>query len=132
MCIRSKAIDESCKSLAAFCGTVEPKSFSSSSLSDRSPRDQIFTVKCHIFNAKSAHLYIQQIEELKERMDSTEYKKFGGGCFTIRRKDSVWSGVAPDIIIEQCLVRTMKKVLYPQNNMLNSGLPDNLEMILIC
>ncbi|GBN06080.1 hypothetical protein AVEN_240161-1 [Araneus ventricosus] len=62
----------------------------------------------HICYARCAHLYVQQTEELKEKLDSTEYKKFSEGYFTIRRKDRVWSRVAPDMIIEQCLMRSVK------------------------
>ncbi|GBO20163.1 hypothetical protein AVEN_191468-1 [Araneus ventricosus] len=59
-----------------------------------------FLAAGHIFYAKYAHLHVQQMEELKEKMESTEYKKFSEGCFTIRRTDRVWGGVAQDIKIE--------------------------------
>ncbi|GBL81532.1 hypothetical protein AVEN_143782-1 [Araneus ventricosus] len=47
--ITNKSTDESCKSLSDFYETGEPKSFSSTSISSRSPkclRYRIFTVKC--------------------------------------------------------------------------------------
>ncbi|GBM12507.1 hypothetical protein AVEN_31427-1 [Araneus ventricosus] len=48
------------------------------------------------------------MEKLQEEMDSTEYKKFSESYFTIRRKDRAWSEVAPDMIIEKCLMKSMK------------------------
>ncbi|GBO41649.1 hypothetical protein AVEN_110046-1 [Araneus ventricosus] len=48
------------------------------------------------------------MEKLKEKMDSTEYKKFSESYFTIRIKNRAWSGVAPDMIIEKCLMKSMK------------------------
>jgi len=46
--------------------------------------------------------------ELKGNMDRYEFKLFVDGYFTIRRKDTAWSGVATDMVIEQTLMKSMK------------------------
>ncbi|GBN02983.1 hypothetical protein AVEN_255938-1 [Araneus ventricosus] len=40
-------------------------------------------------------------------MDSLELKIFIEGYFTVRRKERVYSGVTPGLIIEQCLMKGM-------------------------
>jgi len=63
----------------------------------------------HHFYAKCAHLYVQQMEDLKKKMNPEEYKKFTEqGYFTICRKSRYWSGVASDMVIEQTLMKSMK------------------------
>lgn len=64
----------------------------------------------HNLYAKSSHLYVQEMIELKSRLTSEEYKKFPENYFTIRRKTSHWSGVWTDMCIEQTLMRSMKTV----------------------
>lgn len=59
--------------------------------------------------AKSAHLYLQDMYNLKERMDGHEYEKFVNGGFTIRRTDKFWSGIWSDMTIEQKLMRAAIK-----------------------
>jgi len=62
----------------------------------------------HHLYAKCAHLYVQQMEDLK-KMHPEEYKKFTAQrYFTIRRKNRYWSGVASDMVIEQTLMKSMK------------------------
>ena len=47
----------------------------------------------HLHYAKSASLYLQQMEFLDKRMPSDEYKMFTEkGYFTIRRQDAFWGG----------------------------------------
>lgn len=63
----------------------------------------------HILYAKSAHLYCQQMSELESRLSPEEFKQFTiDGYFTIRRADRFWSGTSTDMIIEQCLMRSLK------------------------
>lgn len=63
----------------------------------------------HFNYAKSAHMYVQDMLQLKNDMDRNEYEMFtSGGYFTIRRSDKFWSGVWSDMIIEQFLMRSMK------------------------
>jgi hypothetical protein len=48
----------------------------------------------HFFYAKCAHLYVQDMLNLKDRIDPKEYKKFTkNGYFTIRHTEKFWSGI---------------------------------------
>lgn len=63
----------------------------------------------HLAYAKSAHLYVQSMEDLTATMDANELKKFTeSGFFAIRRSDRYWSGVWSDMTIEQVLMRAIK------------------------
>lgn len=62
----------------------------------------------HFLYAKSAHLYLQDMMALQDRMDKCEYDMFTKGSFTIRRSDKFWSGLWSDLTIEQKLMRSMK------------------------
>ena len=59
----------------------------------------------HLPYAKSAHLYVQQMEDLNSEVESMFVES---GYFTIRRTDKLWSGVWSDMTIEQVLMRAMK------------------------
>ena len=62
--------------------------------------------------AKYAHLYLQQMYDLENKMTQDEFHEFSSsGSFTIRRMPSVklLAGVWNDMtILEQVLMRTMK------------------------
>ena len=63
----------------------------------------------HLHYAKSARLYLQQMESLDKCMPVDEYKLFTeSGYFTIRRQDAFWAGNFSDQTIEQFLMRTLK------------------------
>lgn len=63
----------------------------------------------HLHYAKAARLYLQQMNSLEEVMPPEEYQLFtDNGYFTIRRRDSFWSGNFSDQTIEQFLMRTLK------------------------
>lgn len=63
----------------------------------------------HLHYARSAHLYVQLMENLSSSMPKHEFDKFtAAGYFTIRRGHSFWSGTWSDMIIEQELMRTLK------------------------
>ncbi|GBN07637.1 hypothetical protein AVEN_228394-1 [Araneus ventricosus] len=63
----------------------------------------------HFFYAKCAHLYMQDMLNLKHRIDSIEYEKFTkDGYFTIRSTVKFWSGIWSNQTIEQTLMKTMK------------------------
>ena len=59
----------------------------------------------HLAYAKSAHLYVQQMEELTPEVRQIFVES---GYFTIRRSDKFWSGVWSDMTIEQVLMRAIK------------------------
>jgi hypothetical protein len=59
----------------------------------------------HLPYAKSARLYLQQMEALEQTMPVDEYRLFTEeGYFTIRRADSFWGGNVSDQTIEQFLM----------------------------
>ena len=63
----------------------------------------------HLHYAKSARLYLQQMDALEKTMPVDEYKLFTEkGYFTIRRLESFWGGNFTDQTIEQFLMRTLK------------------------
>ena len=63
----------------------------------------------HLPYAKSARLYLQQMEALEHTMPGNEYTLFAEkGYFTIRRADSFWGGNFSDQTIEQFLMRQLK------------------------
>lgn len=68
-----------------------------------------FHASGHFLYAKSAQLYLQDMENLKEKMTPREYHRFTtAGYFTIRRSEKFWSGIFSDMTIEQTLIRLMK------------------------
>ena len=68
-----------------------------------------FHATVHNLYAKSAHLYLQDMREIKNKMNTFEYEKFANdGFFTIRRSDKFWSGIWSDMTIEQVLMKSMK------------------------
>ncbi|KAL4720304.1 hypothetical protein ACJJTC_001834 [Scirpophaga incertulas] len=68
-----------------------------------------FHASGHFLYAKSAHLYLQDMTCLREKMPANEFKKFTDeGYFTIRRTNKFWSGIMSDQTIEQTLNRESK------------------------
>lgn len=62
----------------------------------------------HFLYAKSAHLYLQQMRNLHEKIPADEFDKFTkNGYFTIRRTEKFWSGIMSDQTIEQVLMRSL-------------------------
>ena len=63
----------------------------------------------HFNYALSAHLYLQDMNDLESKMGFRDYHNFvSNGYFTIRRSDKFWSGIWSDMTIEQTLMRSMK------------------------
>jgi hypothetical protein len=54
----------------------------------------------HYFFTKSAHLYLQDMMALEQRMDPTEFKINIEQNFTIRRSDKFWPGLWSDLIAD--------------------------------
>ncbi|KYN02784.1 hypothetical protein ALC62_06362 [Cyphomyrmex costatus] len=68
-----------------------------------------FHASGHFNYAKSSHLYLQDMLQLREKMAPAEYKAFTcQGYFTIRRTSKFWSGTWSDMCIEQELMRSIK------------------------
>ena len=63
----------------------------------------------HLAYAKSARLYLQQMNSIQKIMSPEEYTLFSSkGYFTIRRAKEFWSGNFSDQTIEQFLMRMLK------------------------
>ena len=63
----------------------------------------------HLPYAKTARLYLQQMNSIEQVMASEEYKLFTAkGYFTIRRGSEFWSVNFADQTIEQFLMRMLK------------------------
>ena len=63
----------------------------------------------HLPYAKSARLYLQQMNSIADVMPYEEYTLFSAkGYFTIRRSNDFWSGNFSDQTIEQFLMRMLK------------------------
>lgn len=63
----------------------------------------------HLPYAKSARLYLQQMNSIAKVMPPEEYTLFSAkGYFTIRRATEFWSGNFSDQTIEQFLMRMLK------------------------
>ncbi|KAK2578572.1 hypothetical protein KPH14_012006, partial [Odynerus spinipes] len=68
-----------------------------------------FHASGHFLYAKSAHLYLQDMTNLRDKMPAAEFDKFTKqGYFTIRRTNKFWSGIMTDQTIEQTLNRESK------------------------
>lgn len=65
----------------------------------------------HHLYAKSAHLYVQKMMDLPQKMKKEEFERFSrDGYFSIRRSARNWSGIWTDMVIEQSLMRPMKSI----------------------
>ena len=68
-----------------------------------------FHAASHIAYAKSAQLYLQEMERLKSILPENYFEKYTKqGYFTVRRSDRFWSGTWTDMIIKQVLMKKMK------------------------
>ena len=68
-----------------------------------------FAAVGHILNAMSVHLHLQSMTNLKKHNPAL-YATFQDGLFVIRRSDHFWAGFAPDLAIEQALMRSIKSL----------------------
>ena len=68
-----------------------------------------FHAAAHLSYDKSAHLYLQQMLNLPNKMEQQVYTQYTEkGFFSIRRTNKFWSGLWTDLTIEQVLMRSMK------------------------
>lgn len=59
--------------------------------------------------AKSAYIYLENMLSL-ESWSASVYEAFVAGKHVIRRKDRFWAGLSTDLVIEQCLMRSLKAI----------------------
>ena len=76
-----------------------------------SAREMLHTLHTvgHLPYAKSAQLYLQEMERLEELLPADDFEKYiNQGYFTIRRTNKFWAGVWNDMTIKQMLMKMMK------------------------
>ena len=63
----------------------------------------------HTAYAKSAQLYLQQMERLESVLPPTDFEKYtNNGYFTVRRTNRFWAGIWTDMTIEQVVMKNLK------------------------
>ena len=76
-----------------------------------SVREMLHTFHAAVYlpYAKSAQLYLQEMERIEEILHADDFEKYiNQGCFTILRTNKFWAGVWTDMTIEQVLMKMMK------------------------
>ena len=68
----------------------------------------LFEASGHIHYAKSARIHLQNMLDLGTRFPRVYSCCINNGYPTVRRSDRFWAGLWSDLIIEQCLMRTLK------------------------
>ena len=66
-----------------------------------------FAASGHRLYLKSVHIYLQKMAKLPEQHPEV-HQHFKEGLRVICRSDRCWSGLSPDLVIEQCLMRSLK------------------------
>lgn len=66
-----------------------------------------FAASGHNNYLKSVHIYLQKMYKLHIEHPHI-YKHFSEGLHVIRRSDRAWAGLSADLVIEQCLMRSVK------------------------
>ncbi len=61
----------------------------------------------HNLYTKSLHVYLQNIDSLREQHPEV-FSHFCQGLHVVRRTNRFWAGLSPDLVIEQVLMRSMK------------------------
>ena len=67
----------------------------------------IFAAAGHFNYLKSAHYYIQEMNQLSNRHPELS-QRFQQGYHVIRRSNQFWAGLSSDLVIEQSLMRSLK------------------------
>ena len=66
-----------------------------------------FAASGHRLYLRSVHIFLQKMAKLPEQHPEV-HQHFKEGLHVIRRSDRCWSGLSPDLVIEQCLMRSLK------------------------
>ena len=66
-----------------------------------------FAASRHYLYAKSAYLYLQQMQELPHKNPEI-YQSFIDGYKVVRRYEKFWAGIGTGLMIEQELMRYLK------------------------
>ena len=69
----------------------------------------MFHAAGHTAYAKSAQLYLQQMERLESVLPPTDFEKYtNNGYFTVRRTNRFWAGIWTNMTIEQVVMKNLK------------------------
>lgn len=66
-----------------------------------------FAASGHRLYLKSVHIYLQKMAKLPKQHPEV-HQHFKEDLHVIHRSDRCWSGLSPDLVIEQCLMRSLK------------------------
>lgn len=66
-----------------------------------------FASSGHNLYLKSVYLYLQKMSRL-EKQHPEVHRQFCSGKHVVRRSDRSWAGLSVDLVIEQCLMRSVK------------------------
>ena len=66
-----------------------------------------FAASGHNQYPKSVHLYLQKMSQISEKHPDV-VAHFMAGLHGCRRSDNLWTGLTVDLVIEQCLMRSVK------------------------
>ena len=66
-----------------------------------------FAASGHGFYLKSVHIYLQKMAKLPEQHPEI-HQHFKEDLHDIHRSHRSWSGLSPDLVSEQCLMRSLK------------------------
>ena len=66
-----------------------------------------FAASGHRFHLKRIHIYLQKMANLPEQHPEI-HRHSKEGLHVICRSDRCWYGLSPDLVIEQCLMRSLK------------------------
>ena len=66
-----------------------------------------FAASGHNLYAKSAHLYLQKMDDLPKSHPDI-HNSFQSGYHVVRRSNRYWAGLSTDLVIEQVLMRSLK------------------------
>ena len=67
----------------------------------------VFAAAGHFSYLRSAHYYMQQMNNLEENHPDV-HRNFLDGFHAIRRSNQCWAGLSSDLVIEQTLMRSLK------------------------
>ena len=62
----------------------------------------------HNLYAKSVHIYLQMMDALEQEHPEVHEKSLQGLHVVRRSDDRYWTGLSTDLVIEQCLMRSLK------------------------
>jgi hypothetical protein len=84
-----------------------------------------FAASGHKLYLKSVHIYLQKMSKLQEQNPEV-YKHFSEGSHVVQRSERPWTGLSTDLVIEQCLMRSVKTT---EGLTLGRGLTETMRLV---